>query len=80
MAVAETELGRIGMMICFDGDYPELARIQAVRGAQIICRPSSRRSARHPPRQWGHSNVTAAVSPRPLRSAIGWASRMPAKA
>jgi deaminated glutathione amidase len=39
--VVPTELGRIGMMICFDGDYPELARIQAVAGAEVICRPSA---------------------------------------
>jgi deaminated glutathione amidase len=41
VAVVDTSLGRIGMMICFDGDYPELARIQAVRGAELICRPSA---------------------------------------
>jgi predicted amidohydrolase len=39
--VVETALGRIGMMICFDGDYPELARIMAVKGAEVICRPSA---------------------------------------
>ena len=41
VCVVDTELGRIGMVICFDGDYPELARIQAVRGAQVIVRPSA---------------------------------------
>ena len=41
VTVCDTELGRIGMMICFDGDYPELARIQAVQGAEVICRPSA---------------------------------------
>ena len=39
--VVDTPLGRIGMIICFDGDYPELARIEAVRGAEVICRPSA---------------------------------------
>jgi predicted amidohydrolase len=29
------------MIICFDGDYPELARITAVRGAEILLRPSA---------------------------------------
>jgi predicted amidohydrolase len=41
VSVVDTDLGRIGMIICFDGDYPELSRIQAVRGAEIICRPSA---------------------------------------
>ena len=39
--VVETDLGRIGLMVCFDGDYPELARVMAVRGAEVICRPSA---------------------------------------
>ncbi|MCA1782939.1 MAG: carbon-nitrogen hydrolase family protein [Dermatophilaceae bacterium] len=41
VTVCDTDLGRIGMIICFDGDYPELSRIQAVQGAEIICRPSA---------------------------------------
>ncbi len=39
--VVETELGRIGVIICFDGDYPELSRITAIKGAEVICRPSA---------------------------------------
>jgi predicted amidohydrolase len=39
--VVNTALARIGLIICFDGDYPELARIEAVRGAEVICRPSA---------------------------------------
>jgi deaminated glutathione amidase len=39
--VVDTDLGRLGMIICFDGDYPELSRIQAVQGAEVICRPSA---------------------------------------
>jgi predicted amidohydrolase len=41
VTVCDTELGKIGMMICFDGDYPELSRIQAVQGAEVILRPSA---------------------------------------
>ncbi len=39
--VVRTALGSIGLMICFDGDYPELARVTAIRGAEVICRPSA---------------------------------------
>jgi predicted amidohydrolase len=41
VCVVETELGRIGIIICFDGDYPELSRITAIKGAEIIARPSA---------------------------------------
>jgi beta-ureidopropionase len=39
--VVETELGSVGLMICYDGDFPELARCEAILGAEIICRPSA---------------------------------------
>jgi predicted amidohydrolase len=39
--VYQTALGDIGMMICYDGDFPELSRLLAVKGAQIIVRPSA---------------------------------------
>jgi predicted amidohydrolase len=41
VCVVDTPLGRIGLIICFDGDYPELSRITALRGAEVICRPSA---------------------------------------
>lgn len=41
VCVVETEIANIGMAICFDGDFPELWRVQAVRGAEVICRPSA---------------------------------------
>lgn len=39
--VFPTAIGTIGMHICYDGDFPEVARILAVKGAQILCRPSA---------------------------------------
>ncbi len=39
--VYRTALGNIGMIICYDGDFPELSRILAVKGAEIITRPSA---------------------------------------
>ena len=35
------EGGTVGMMICFDWFYPEVSRILALEGAQVICHPSN---------------------------------------
>jgi predicted amidohydrolase len=32
---------KIGMMVCFDWVFPEVARVLALEGAQIICHPSN---------------------------------------
>ncbi len=38
--VCDTEIGRIGTLICMEGSYPETARGLAMNGAEIIYRPS----------------------------------------
>nr|HPG31596.1 carbon-nitrogen hydrolase family protein [bacterium] len=39
--VFNTNFGKVGMIICYDGDFPELSRILAIKGANIIARPSA---------------------------------------
>jgi beta-ureidopropionase len=39
--VIHTPLASIGLTICYDGDFPELYRAEAILGAEIICRPSA---------------------------------------
>ncbi len=39
--VWDTEIGKIGIVICYDGDFPELSRVIAMKGAEIIARPSA---------------------------------------
>lgn len=34
--VVDTDLGRIGLLICFDGRIPEIFRLMAIQGAEII--------------------------------------------
>jgi predicted amidohydrolase len=38
--VAKTEIGNIGICICHEGVYPEIARGLAMNGAEIIIRPT----------------------------------------
>jgi predicted amidohydrolase len=39
--VVHTPLASIGMTICYDGDFPELFRAEALLGAEVILRPSA---------------------------------------
>jgi 5-aminopentanamidase len=39
--VVETEFGRIGMVICYDLEFPEWVRLPALDGAQLLCAPTN---------------------------------------
>jgi predicted amidohydrolase len=38
-AVFETRFGKLGMMVCYDGFFPEVARELTIRGAEVIAWP-----------------------------------------
>ncbi len=40
-AVFTTKLGRLGIILCYDGDFPELSRVLTLKGAEVILRPSA---------------------------------------
>lgn len=39
--VYKSSIANIGIIICYDGDFPEAARILALKGAEVIVRPSA---------------------------------------
>jgi 5-aminopentanamidase len=53
-AVIQTPLGRIGVLICYDLEFPELTRLLALNGADLIAVPTNwplvpRPAEEHPP-------------------------------
>lgn len=38
--VVETPIGNLGVYICYDGTFPEVARALALNGAEVLCRPN----------------------------------------
>lgn len=73
--VIDTVAGRIGVVICYDIEFPELTRSLAVRGAQLLAVPTNwplvdRPAGEHPPEQ-----IIAMAAARVNRMAIACADR-----
>lgn len=44
LPVWETDIGKIGIMICYDTEFPETSRILALQGAEMILAPTANMS------------------------------------
>lgn len=40
-SVVDTAVGRLGVMVCYDLEFPEWVRIPALAGAQLLCAPAN---------------------------------------
>jgi predicted amidohydrolase len=47
--VVDTAVGRIGVMVCYDLEFPEWVRLASLHGADLICAPVNWPAAPHPP-------------------------------
>jgi predicted amidohydrolase len=59
LPVFETSIGRVGIHICYDISFPEVARVQALKGADILINVSA--SAAGFEEFWTHTLFTRAV-------------------
>jgi predicted amidohydrolase len=68
--VLDTAIGRIGVMICYDMEFPELTRAAALDGAEILAVPTAWPVVPHPPDQPTFEVVVAQAAARVNRMAI----------
>ena len=59
--VHKTDLGNIGISICYDGRFPEFTRTLALKGAEILCMIWNLSSLLNPPELLEHITATRAT-------------------
>ena len=60
--VFDTDLGRIGMLVCYDLHYPEAARCLAMAGADVICVPTWGWEKKYGPTRAYENHLTVAAA------------------
>ena len=60
--VFETELGKVAMLVCWDMQYPEVARIMALKGADLIALPTWGWELKYGPTRAYENQVTVAAA------------------
>lgn len=68
--VVDTPFGRLGVMICYDLEFPEWVRSVAIRGAELLCAPVNwplvSRPARERPAELVRVQANASVNRLPI--------------
>ncbi len=64
LAIVETYFGRFGISICYDVQFPEIARVQAAHGVQLLLVPYLTDNRR------GHRRVTICAQARAVENQI----------
>jgi predicted amidohydrolase len=67
--VVDTDLGRIGLLICFDGRIPEIFRAMAMQGAEVIV-DMANFFAMDQADMWGPARSYDAVMPKHIDLAV----------
>ena len=62
--VFKTDIGNIGITICYDGQFPELTRMLALKGAEILCMIWNMPSFSNKPQLLEHYNAARAAENR----------------
>lgn len=73
--VVETPVGRIGVMICYDVEFPEMTRAVALRGADLLAVPTNWPWGDRPPGQPAPEVVIAMAAARVNRMAVACCDR-----
>ena len=60
----KTDIGNIGISICYDGQFPEFSRTLALKGAEILCMIWNMPSFSNPPELLEHITATRAAENR----------------
>ena len=71
IGVIDTELGRIGILICYDSEFPMIARQQITAGAELLLVPSCTDT------QAGFHGCVSVARRGRWKTSVMWSSRLP---
>ncbi len=73
--VLDTAVGRVGLLICYDLEFPELTRAMALAGAEILAVPTAWPVVPHPEGQPTFEVIVAQAAARVNRMAVATCDR-----